>query len=370
MTTYESYFVTCAKGTELLLKDELRELGLHKVRADRGGVRFAGTKRDGLYACLHTRIGVRVLWVVSTFSANDQDSLYEGTRSYPWESILTARQTLSVSAASKSSALTHTNFIAQRIKDGIVDRLRMLAGERPSVDREDADLMVFAHLKKDECTLYLDVGGGSLHRRGWRREIGGAPLKETLAAAMLRASGWDRQSPLRDPMCGSGTIVIEADQWARNIAPNILRERFGAERWCSHDEHERRTMKELRQEARDRALGGVLEIEGFDSDPEMVEIARLGAQRAGANIRFSRRRLRDFTASSPGWMVSNPPFGVRLDGERAMWEELGEVVSSIRKHRLALLLSSPPPSALLPPPHTLVPLWNGPIECRFAVWNL
>ncbi|MDQ3037343.1 MAG: THUMP domain-containing protein, partial [Myxococcota bacterium] len=236
---WSAFFVTCAAGTELALKDELRELRFRKVRADRGGVRFEGPWADGFRACLTSRIAIRVLAPIARFPAKDGDALYDGVRAIEWERWLSARHTLAVSAVSKASALTHTNFVAQRTKDAIVDRLRDLSGARPSVDRQDPDLAIFVHLAKDEAAVHLDLGGDSLHRRGWRTAIGEAPLKETLAAAMLRIAGWDREGPMIDPTCGSGTIAIEADLWARRVAPGLMRERFGIERWASHDERER-----------------------------------------------------------------------------------------------------------------------------------
>ncbi len=364
------FFATCAAGTELVLKDELRELRFRKVRADRGGVRFEGPWRDGFRACLMSRIAIRILALIQRFPAKSSDELYEGVHAIEWERWLSPHHTLSVSAISKTSQLTHTNFIAQRTKDGIVDRLREREGARPSVDRDNPDLAVFVHLAKDEAGVHLDLGGESLHRRGYRTEIGEAPLKETLAAAMLRLSSWDRQSPLIDPLCGSGTIPIEADLWTRHIAPGRWRERFGIERWASHDEREQITFRAIRDDIRaiEQALGP--DISGTDDSSRAIDTARANARRAGARAHFSRRSLRDFQASSePSLIIANPPYGVRID-PRDFYRELDRALPRMQGHQLGLLLYAPPPRELLPEPKALHPLWNGALECRFALWDL
>ncbi len=213
-----SIFVTAAAGTERALKEELRELRLFRVRADRGGVRAEGDRNAddadraaAATVCLRSRVGVRVLIEVARFPCPHEDALYQRIAEIEWERWLHPRLTLAVSAVARDSRLRHTNFIAQRTKDAIVDRQRKREGRRSSVDRQDPDVAVFVHLKRDEAAVFLDASGGSLHMRGWRTQAGAAPLKETLAAALLRIAGWDRQSPLIDPMCGSGTFAIEAD---------------------------------------------------------------------------------------------------------------------------------------------------------------
>ncbi|HEX3344142.1 MAG TPA: THUMP domain-containing protein, partial [Polyangiaceae bacterium] len=244
------FFATAAKGTEPALRDELRELRLRGVRADRGGVHFEGQLVDAARACLWSRVAVRILVEVAVFAAPDGEALYEGARAVPWATWMTPRTTLAVRATCRSSRLTHSQFVAQKTKDAVVDALRDRFGERPSVDRDDPDALLAVHLARDEATLYLDVGGSSLHERGWRAKAGAAPLRETLAAAVLRLSGWDRERPLVDPMCGAGTIAIEAAAWSRRVAPGLARARFGLERWASHDDAERRAMVALREEAR------------------------------------------------------------------------------------------------------------------------
>lgn len=363
------FFATCAAGTELALKDELKELRLHKVRADRGGVRFEGAIDDAMRACLESRIAIRILMPIARFPAPDGDALYDGARAIAWEQWITPRHTLAVSAVSKKSALAHTNFVAQRTKDAIVDRLRDRHGARPDVHRDDPDVAIFVHLAKDEAAVHLDLAGESLHRRGWRRAIGEAPLKETLAAAMLRLSGWDRRSPLVDPCCGSGTIAIEADLWARDVAPQLGRERFGLERWATHDDRERRAIARLRDEARARERPTGPPIAGSDVDPRAITTAEGNARRAASKARFHRAPLRDLAADPGALVIANVPYGHRLD-EGELWRELGEALPRLRGRTLSLLLESPPPSGLLPRPASSHELWNGRIPCRLVTWSL
>ena len=366
-TPYLSFFATCAAGTELALKDELRELRFHKVRADRGGVRFEGHLPEGFRACLSSRIAMRILLPVGTFSAPDGEALYDGVRALPWERWLSPRHTLAVSSVTKGSALTHTQFIAQKTKDAIVDRLRDLEGARPDVARHDPDVSVFVHLAKDHASVHLDLAGEPLHRRGWRTDIHEAPLKETLAAAMVRLSGWDRVRPLVDPMCGSGTIAIEADLWARGVAPGLARERFGFERWASHGATERAALEALKERLRAEERSDGPDVLGCDLDRNVVATATANARRAASRARFRTAALRTLEWPT-GLVISNPPYGVRI-AQGSYFDELAEAAPRLGDSDLALLLESPPPPGLLAAPERLHPLWNGPLECRLACWD-
>jgi putative N6-adenine-specific DNA methylase len=365
-------FVTALRGTELALRDELRELGLRGAVADRGGARVPCAGGDelevALRLCLWTRVGVRVLVPVGDFAAPDPEALYAGVRGIAWERWLDETTTLAVSCVSRESALHHTNFVSLKTKDAIVDRLRDRLGARPSVDRDDPAAPVFVHLKRDHAKVFLDASGDSLHRRGYRLAHGEAPLKETLAAAVLRLSGWDRKSPLVDPTCGSGTIAIEADLWARRVAPGLARPRFALERWRSMDEPLRARFRELREEARAAALSEGPEVLGTDSDRRVVEAAGANASRIASRARFSVARLGALRATEPpGTVVANLPYGERIAVDPGLFDELSEAMRRARSMRFALLLGGPPPEGALPVPDALHPLWNGPIECRLAL---
>lgn len=370
--TERDFFATAARGTEPALRDELRELRLHAVRADRGGVHFQGAFEDAWRACLHSRVALRVLWPLTAFECPGQEALYDGVRAVDWTEHLSPRHSLAVSAYCRDSGLTHTNFAAQKTKDAIVDQLRERLGERPSVDRHDPDVQLYLHLVRDRATLYLDLVGESLHRRGYRVRTTDAPLKETLAAALLRLSGWDREAPLCDPMCGSGTIAIEAALWGRRIAPGLLRPRFGFERWPRFDATRASRLAELRAEARARILPEGPAISAADIDPRVLDCAKANARAAGVRIAFARRSALELEPlTPPGFVVSNPPYGQRLKGGRRFYVDLGRALQKLSGHRVGLLLASRDDERALGLRTTRYQLLsNGDIPCRFAVFEL
>jgi 23S rRNA G2445 N2-methylase RlmL len=367
----ERFFATAAKGTEPALRDELRELGLRGVRADRGGVHFEGTVGDAARACLWSRVAIRVLLEVARFEARGADALYAGVRAVAFDRWMTPKTTLAVRATCRSSRLTHSQFVAQKTKDAIVDGLRDRFGARPDVALDDPDVGIAVHLAKDQATVYLDVGGSSLHERGWRPRSGEAPLRETLAAAVLRLSGWDREQPLCDPMCGSGTIAIEAAQWARRIAPGLGRARFGFERWASHDEGEREGMRSLREDALAAVRPDGPLVRASDVDPRAVERTRGNAREAGVDLVLARRDVRDLEPlDPPGFVVTNPPYGERLTSDAGLQEAMTRSLRGLRGHTVALLTADPGLArAMRRDPDRWWILYNGPLECRLLVYG-
>ena len=326
------FFATCAPGVEPLLHAEVRELGLGRVERQVGGVYFEGTLRDAWRANLHLRTAIRVLQRVARFPCADEAELYDGVGGVDWGGFLRPEGTLVVDAHVNDSALTHSRFVEQRTKDAVVDQIRSRTGTRPSVGREDADLGIHVHLFRDRCTLLVDTSGGSLHRRGWRVAQGRAPLSETLAAAVVLATGWDRRSPFLDPFCGSGTLLVEALHLADGVAPG-LRRSFGFERWPGHDE---RAWARLRDEARqaERPVSK-LQVRGFDRDPERLDEARANLESAGLAERvvLEEAEALDFAPRS-GWnghVVSNLPYGERVNrGEdvEGLYRAFGERLRS------------------------------------------
>ncbi len=378
------FFATAARGTEVALRDELRELRFRGVRADRGGVHFHGQDlREGGRACLSSRIAVRILTPLSVFEARDANGLYEGVRAIDWQPWITPKHTLAVSAVSRESGLSHTQFIAQKTKDGVVDQLRDAVGARPSVDLDDPDVRIFVHVVRDKVTVYLDVSGESLHRRGYRTRIMEAPLKETLAAAMLRMAGWDRTTPLTDPMCGSGTLPIEADLLARNVAPGIFRDRFGFERWPSCDEATNRAMLSMREELHARAVPKESgpEVSGSDTDELAITTAEKNAERAFSRATFGVGEIGSLRPLGPrGFIILNPPYGERLAGDEGLYRAMADTFRRLPGHTIAILAGTPmierimtekvrAARAALRPVRSL-PLWNGPIECRLLVYEV
>ena len=364
-------FATAAAGTEPALRDELRELGFVGVRADRGGGHFDGDLEQGARACLHARIAVRVLALLAQFDAPTGDALYEGVRGIDWGAYLTPRLTMAVRASSRASALTHTQFVAQRTKDAVVDQLRDRIGDRPSVDLADPDVAIFVHLVRDRASVYLDLAGEPLHRRGYRAHALEAPLKETLAAAVVRLSGWDRRTPLLDPMCGSGTLAIEAAQWAAGIAPGLARRRFGLERWALHDDAAARIMAELRERARAAPRREAPEIVAFDRDARAIDATRENARAAGVTLRIEQRDITDVDPSlGAGQVIVNPPYGERLHESEAASRGLAIAFARLERRRWAVLAGGPDIAGAIPrrPARSHV-LFNGNIECRLLLYE-
>lgn len=362
------FFATAAKGTEPLLRDELQELGLRRVRADRGGVHFGVDLADAYRACLWSRIAQRVLEPLADFACPNEDALYEGVRQVDWTQVLDARRTLAVRAACRSSRLTHTQYIAQRSKDAVVDQLRERLGERPSVDRQDPDVQLFVHLVKDRATVYLDYSGDSLHEHGFRQQQGAAPIKETLAAALVRYSGWDGESPLVDPMCGSGTLLIEAGLWAARRAPGLSRRQLGFERWADFDEAAQKTIADLREEARSAARPLSLSLIGSDTDARALEAARVNAEQAGLRVTL---RLSPLTSAAPsadrGGFVVNPPYGERLERSASLGDEMAKVLRRFGAYQRGLIVPRSFEVPLRADRFLLV--FNGAIECELRRYD-
>jgi 23S rRNA (guanine2445-N2)-methyltransferase / 23S rRNA (guanine2069-N7)-methyltransferase len=320
-----SCFATAAKGIEALLAEELRGLGARDIKPARAGVAFNGSPAVAYRLCLWSRLASRVLLTLSRFPAPDPQALYEGVRAIDWDEHLTAAGTLAVDLSSVGSAITHTQFGALKVKDAIVDQFRERFGARPSVDTLRPEVRVNVYLCRDEATISIDLAGQSLHRRGYRIEQVEAPLKENLAAAILLRAGWPRLAsegaPLVDPMCGSGTLPIEAALMAGDIAPGLRRTYFGFLGWRQHD---RSLWSALLDEARQRREQGVERLPplwGYDSDAHAVGLAERNVSRAGlaGRIAMEQRALPDCRrplGTVCGLVVVNPPYGQRL-GEAA-----------------------------------------------------
>lgn len=350
------------------MRDELLELGLPRVRADRGGVHFGATLRDAYNACLWSRIALRVLEPVSDFACPNEDALYAGVGAIDWQRVLDEKRTLSVRTACRSSRLTHTQYIAQLTKDAVVDQLRERLGARPSVDRDAPDVQLFVHLVKDRATVYLDYSGDSLHEHGFRKQQGAAPIKETLAAALVRYSGWDGTTPLSDPMCGSGTLLLEAGLWAARRAPGLSRERFGFERWADFDAAAAKALAELREAARDAARPLAVSLFGSDMDPNALEAARANAESAGLRLTLRAAALRDAVPSADtGGLVINPPYGERLAQGPGLARDLEGVLRRFADYQRALIVPGGFELPLRADRFLLV--YNGALECELRRYD-
>lgn len=317
MNRREIFFATCAPGVEPALHRELSALRMAKIERQVGGVYFEGTIRDGWRANLWLRTAIRVLLRVARFDAPDSDALYEAAKAVEWSRFLRPTGTLRVEGHVTQSQLNNGMFVAQRVKDAIVDRFREAVGLRPTVARDSTsipDALIHAHVFRDRCTLSVDMAGDSLHKRGWRRFQGRAPLAETTAAAMLVLSQWDFNAPLIDLFCGSGTILVEAALMAGNIAPGLFRDRFAFENWSDHDADKWADMRHAATQA--VSIPPRLRLIGRDLDPHAIIGARENFAAAGLSgmdaFAVGDALDYEFRPGWNGWIVSNLPYGVRV----------------------------------------------------------
>ncbi len=367
-------FATAARGTEDLLAQELSELGATRIRQDRGGVRFWANWVEALRICLWTRIAMRVLYPLGQFQVEGSEGLYRASSEVAWEEHLTSSSTFAVEATLRDSEHTHSGFVALKIKDAIADRLRKKLGSRPDVDTANPEVRIVAHLAGSTLSLALDLCGEPLNRRGYRVRTTLAPLKETLAAAILRVAGYSGQESLIDPLCGSGTFLIEAAMIASSRAPGISRS-FAVERWPSTGAQARAILQDLKADARKSEHSPSFPIRGIDRDEEAVDAARRNARAAGLG-KAIEVAIGDVTKPlaieglTPGLLVTNPPYGDRLKaggqkGMKSFYFKLGEILAQLRGWRTFILAGNPVfESAFHARPQLVRTLWNGPIECR------
>ena len=401
-------FLPCAAGVEALLGAEVQRL-LPDVRVHtmRGGVSLDGKPTDVMVLNLELRLAQRVLVEVAEGEYRDEQSLYELAGSVDWTQWITPQHTLRVDTTATRCPLRSLNFAALRIKDAVCDQLREATGERPNVDIREPDLALVLHLGPERAALYVDTSGEPLFKRGWREDKGDAPLKETLAAAMLAAAGWqgraDAGGALHDPCCGSGTIAIEAAQIACGIAPGLKR-RFAFERLLPFSSTEMRgALQRLRSHAQARIHASAGPIFASDVSFRMVDFARRNAQRAGveAAIVFNggdalERQAPALADELPGTLMLNPPYGERIEvagkaapgaarphgdgGNRELPEDFFARLSAHWKRAYthhpagwtAYVLSPDMklPSAMRLKEARRTPMWNGPIECRLFRFDL
>lgn len=402
-------------GIEAVTAAELLRIGAENVRPVIGGVHFSCGLNVLYRAHLWLRTASRVLRPLREFAATTPEMLYSQTRRVHWEEFLDPSKTFAVHAtiagrparsdspsgerrsqprpgprgrgtraagdrgreSGAAQGITHSQYAALKVKDAIVDRLRREQGARPNVDREHPDLGVHAHFSAGRCTLSLDASGNSLHERGYRVQGAAAPLKETLAAAIVELTGWDRQTPLIDPMCGSGTIVIEAAMQALRVAPGLLRSSFAFERWPDFDAA---LWAAEQQAARAERLSVAPSLlQGSDRDPKTLEAAIANATRAGVAqaIRFVCQPAEEAAAppGGPGLIVVNPPYGNRLGDEaelKLLYRRLGEAWKQNFRGWTAFVLAGNLPLAreFQLDATQKIKLYNGPLECRLLKFDL
>ncbi len=370
-----TYFAPCTLGLEDALVAELTALGAQRVESRPGGASFQGDRRLGYAANLWLRCAIRVQERILQAPAAGREGLYAAVGRVDWRRYLTPDQTLAIDASVRDSAITHSGFAAQTAKDAIVDQFRAALGRRPSVDTARPDLPLKLVLVRDVLTLDRNLSGESLHKRGWRPVQVKSPLNEATAAGLLILSGWDRASPLVDPMCGSGTFLIEAVCLAADRAPGLKR-RFAFERWPDFDAA---LWAGLRAQAAARARPSLpFAIEGADRHAGAIDLARTSAEVAGVTglLRLSVAQAATWLPSCrPAAVFSNPPWGERLgEGEDLLqsWRDLGRFLHQRCAGARAFVLCG---NAELTRHLGLRatrrwPVMNGPIECRLLEYEV
>ncbi len=378
MPTYQ-LFATTPKAMETMLSDELRALGINPIKATLAGVAFQGNLETAYRACLWSRTANRILLVLSSFEVKSQEDLYNGIQKIDWIEHINPEDSFAVSFSAKNSeAINNTHFGALKVKDAIVDQMRAKFQTRPSINTEQPHIRINVYLNGENAQLSLDLSGESLHRRGYRDVNIKAPMKENLAAAMLLRSGWPQiakqQGSLIDPMCGSGTLLLEGAMIAADYAPGLLRDYFGFIGWKKHDAE---CWKKLRAEAEQRKKIGMEKlpvIVGFDQNRQTVNTALAHIANAGLQhkIHVERRDIEDAEPAEswkPGLLICNPPYGERLGDEQETAELYKKFGNTLKAHfigwKAAMIISNPELGFRLGiRSQKPITLFNGALECK------
>ena len=371
----ERFFATCPRGLELILAGELRVLGAEKVHAVGGGVQFGGDFFLCYRANLESRVASRILWQVATDRYRDEEDIYRSAYALPWTDWFDGARTIRADISATKSPLTSLNFVTLKIKDAVCDKIRRLTGRRPSVDTRKPDISIQGHLTDRDFSLYLDTTGEPLFKRGTRMATGEAPLRENLAAGILRLTGWEPGLPLLDPMCGSGTFLLEAALMALDIAPGLGRD-FAFEKFKNFDG---RRWHELLQRSRARQGPKTPQaIYGSDLSGDALKAARANLTASGLEKIVSLKHANLLEIAAPakeGIIVTNPPYGVRLGEQRELAEfypKLGDILKKNFTGWCAYILSADMrlPKLIRLAVSKRTPLFNGALECRLFEYKM
>ena len=376
----EKFFASCPRGLEALLAEDLAAAGVKDLKAIPGGVHFVSDWPTCYAANLHSRIATRILWRVAHGRYAKEDDIYKLALDCPWGKWFAATQTIRVDVTAVKSPLKSLEFITLRIKDAICDRFRADTGKRPNVDTREPDVRMHGFITADECTLYIDTSGAPLYQCGLRQKTVEAPLKENVAAGIIRLSGWQPGMPLLDPMCGSGTFLTEAAQMALNIAPGAGGRSFGFQRLKNF---QLGVWKDMLDEAMDvekpAAFAGIY---GSDISPVSVRAALANLDRAGLlpAVKLSSGDILEIEApprgeGEAGIMIANPPYGERLSEQEelaAFYPQLGSALKRNFAGWNCFLLTADlrMPKLMRLTPSKKTPLYNGAIECRLFEFKM
>jgi putative N6-adenine-specific DNA methylase len=363
-------------GLEDLLVAELQAIGAVDIEKHNRAVGFRGDEACMYRANLCLRTALRILVPIKTFQVEHEEDLYYGIKHIRWEQFMDVDDTLSVHCTLHSERFNHSQFLALKAKDAIVDRFREHYGRRPNVDLDDATLRIHLHVHGDDCLVSLDSSGGSLHKRGYRDHTNLAPMNEVLAAGLVLLSGWDPATNFVDPMCGSGTVLIEAAMLAGNIPPGIHRPYFGFQRWKDYDPQLWKQVREEAEEAIDRSERPLLI--GGEISPHVARKAESNIASAGLKkrIRIVNTPFEELEApEGGGTMILNPPYGERMDKDEdidGVYKMIGDTLKKRWSGWTAWMITSNMEAAkhvrLTPKPR--IKVFNGALDCRFMRYEL
>ena len=378
-----AWLATCPKGMEQLLADELEAIGAAEIKQTVAAVHFQGSLQVAYKACLWSRLANRILMPLLSFKLDSTDDLYTNSVEIPWEEHLTEDNSIAIDFIGTSKHIDNSMYGAQLLKDAVVDRIRRVAGGRPNVDAKSPDIRIQARQHKGQVVVSLDISGDSLHRRGYRTGQGSAPLKENLAAALLMRAGWadiaKQGGALIDPMCGSGTFLIEAAMMAADIAPSINRENFGFSHWLQHDQALWDSViadAEQRKEAGLAAFSN--DIRGYDGNSRILDVTVANIESAGLDehIRIAHKPLDQFgkATADNGLLITNPPYGDRMGEEEQLvplYQKLGTVLQkNFVQWRAAVYTGNLDLARELDlSPTKQYSLFNGSIPCKLLVFD-
>jgi putative N6-adenine-specific DNA methylase len=371
----EQFFATCPRGLEPVLGAELEELGASGVKVVDGGAAFSGRLALCYAANLESRVASRVLWQVGQSRYRGEQEIYDAARALPWPRLFDVSRTIRVNVSAIRSPVKSLDFVTLRVKDAVCDVFREARGRRPDVDTADPDARIHVFLTRDQVTFYLDTSGAALFKRGWRGVAGETPLRENLAAGILKLTGWTAPTPLLDPMCGSGTFLVEAAMMALDAAPGAGRE-FGFEKLENFDAGQWRALQD-RARAR-RKPAARLPIHGADKSGAALKLARDNLAAAGLADAVQLKQMDVLDGGPPaqsGIMVMNPPYGERIAAETdlaAFYPRLGDALKQRYAGWTAYILTADLSLAKLIglKASRRTPLYNGALECRLFEYKL
>ncbi|KAA6334001.1 Ribosomal RNA large subunit methyltransferase K/L [termite gut metagenome] len=362
------------QGLENILAGELTALGANDIEIGRRMVSFSGDKQMMYKANFCLRTAIRILKPIKQFTAKDADEVYKYVRAIKWEEFLDIKKSFAIDAVVFSEEFRHSKFVSYKVKDAIVDYFREKTGERPSVRINNPDMLLNIHIAQTHCTLSLDSSGESLHRRGYRQEAVEAPLNEVLAAGMILMTGWQGECDLIDPMCGSGTILIEATLIANNIAPGVFRKGFAFEKWVDFDKD---MFEAIYNDDDDREREFKHKIYGYDNNQKAIDIASRNVKAAGfsKNIILKLQPFQQFEQpENKSIIITNPPYGERISAYNLLdlYKAIGERLKHAFCGNEAWILSYREEcfNQIGLKPNIKIPLYNGSLECEFRKYRI